>query len=162
MSAGASWGWTPPRPEGIWRHGCKWAHPLTAAAPWITLALLLATFALVQGRLAAASGVVFDLPERAGDEAVVPGMAAVVMPVVREGVAGSETIVFFDDARYSFSDEASREALRERLGERAAADKSGELLVLADVRVPSGDLMRLAGLAREAGVVRVQIAERRE
>jgi len=162
VNGSVAWGWTPTRPEGIWRHGCKWAHPFTAAAPWITLALLLATFALVQGRLAAASGVVFDLPARSGDEAVVPGMAAVVMPVVREGVAGNETIVFFDDARYSFADEASREALRERLGERAAADKTGELLVLADQRVPSGDLLRLAGIAREAGVVHVEIAERRE
>ena len=157
-----SWGWTPSRPEGIWRHGCKWAHPLTAAAPWVTLALLVATFALVEGRLAAASGVVFDLPKSAGGEAVAPGLAAGVMPVVREGVAGRETIVFFDDARYSLADETSREAFRERLGERAAADTKGTLLLLADVRVPSGDLMKLAALAREAGVVHVEIAERRE
>ncbi len=157
-----AWGWTPPRPEGIWRHGCKWAQPLTAAAPWITLALLVATFALVEGRLAAAPGMVFDLPAPAGASAVVPGLAAVVMPVVREGVAGRETIVFFDDARYSLADETSRERLRERLGERSASDTSGALLLLADVRVPSGDLMRLAGLAREAGVLHVEIAERRE
>ena len=36
------------------------------------------------------------------------------------------------------------------------------LLLLADGRVPSGDLMRLAGLAREAGVAHLEIAERRE
>lgn len=157
-----AWGWTPSRPEGIWRHGCKWAQPLTVSAPWITLALLLVTFVLVEGRLAAAPGVVFDLPAPAVGEAAVPGLAAVVLPVVREGVAGRETIIFFDDARYALTDETSREAFRERLGERAAADASGTLLLLADVRVPSGDLLKLAGLAREAGVVHVEIAERRE
>lgn len=156
-----SWGWTPARPEGIWRHGCRWARPFTAAAPWVTLALLLTTFALVQGRLAAAPGVVFNLPAPASGETIVPGLAAVVLPVVREGVSGRETIVFFDDARYSLSDAASTEALRERLGERAV-ETDNSLLLLADARVPSGELMRLVGLAREAGVAHVQIAERRE
>ena len=45
---------------------------------------------------------------------------------------------------------------------RAAADATGTLLVLADARVPAGDMIRFAGLAREAGVVHVEIAARRE
>ena len=59
-------------------------------------------------------------------------------------------------------DAAAVEAFRERLAARAQADRSGTLLLLADGRVASGDLMRLMGLAREAGVTRVQIGERRE
>lgn len=157
------WGWRPDRPEGIWKHGCRWARPFAAAAPWVTLALLFALFALVEGRLAAAPGLVFDLPDPVmGDGADVPALAAVVVPVAREDAARRETLVFFDDERYSLSDEDSLARFRERLGERAAADASGTLLLLADVEVPTGHLMRLAGIVREAGVVHVQIAEKRE
>ena len=158
----ASWGWTPQRPEGIWRHGCRWMRPLFAAAPWATLALLAALFALVEGRLTAAPGLGLELPAGTCDEGELPDLAAVVMPVVREGAAASETLVYFDDARYSHADPASGEALRERLGERAAGEGAGVLLLLVDERVASGDLMKLTALAREAGVARVQIAERRE
>lgn len=157
-----SWGWRPERPEGIWKHGCRWAKPLTAAAPWITLALLLVMFAFMQGRLTAAPGVVFDLPDPVAGAAGTPGLAVVVVPVVREGAAERETFVFFDDARYALSDASSVDAFRERLGERAAADAAGSLLVLADARVSSGQLMRLLSIAREAGVVHVQVAEKRE
>lgn len=163
------WGWRPERPEGIWKHGCLWAKPLTAAAPWISLALLFVVFTLVQGRLAAAPGVVFDLPAPSGGVVATPDLAAIVVPVAHEGGAARETLVFFDDARYSLADAASLEAFRDHLAERTVrpADVPPEeavrtLLLLADRRVPSGDLLRLAGLAREAGVDRIQIGERRE
>ncbi|MGN0847526.1 MAG: ExbD/TolR family protein [Kiritimatiellia bacterium] len=157
-----NWGWRPIRPEGIWKHGCKWARPLTVAAPWIALALLLVEFSLIEGRLTAAPGVVFNLPAPIGGESALPGLAAIVVPVAREGATGRETLVFFDDARYSLSDDASIDSFRGRLSVRARGEASGTLLLLADARVPSGDVMRLVGLAREAGVARVQIGERRE
>lgn len=160
---GTEWGWRPESPEGIWKHGCKWAKPFAAAAPWVTLAFLLVVFVLVEGRLSSAPGLVFDLPEpMAGDGVEAPSLAAVVVPVAQDGSAGRETLVFFDDARYSLSDEPSMEAFRERLGERAAADATGTLLLLADAYVPAGQMMRLAGIARDAGVQHVQIAEKRK
>ena len=75
---------------------------------------------------------------------------------------GDETLVFFDDARYSLSDESSVSTLKDRLGLRAGAEPSRTFLLLADRRVPSGDVLRLVGLARESGLAHVQIAERRE
>ena len=135
-----AWGWRPVRPEGIWRHGCRWARPLTVAAP----------------------GLVLNLPAPVCGKAATPGLAAIVVPVVREGAAGRETLVFFDDARYSLSDAASAEAFRARLAARAQADRSGTFLLLADGRVAAGELMRLMALARDAGVARVEIGERRE
>lgn len=148
-------------PGGIWKHGCRWAQPLTVAAPWIALALLFVEFAFIERRLVSAPGLVLNLPAPVCGEAATPGLAAIVVPVVREGLRAG-TLVFFDDARYSLSDAAAVEAFRERLAARAQADRSGTLLLLADGRVASGDLMRLMGLAREAGVTRVQIGERRE
>ena len=132
MSAQGNWGWRPRQADGIWRHGCAWTKPLFAAVPWITLTLLLALFAFI------------------GD-LVLPGASA-----------GEETLVFFDDARYSLSDESSVLTLKERLGARSLAEPSNTFLLLADRRVPAGDIIRLVGIARESGLSRVQIAERRE
>ena len=154
------WRWRPVRPEGIWKHGCKWARPFTVAAPWISFALLLAEFSFIDGHMTAQPGLVFNLPAPISGDSALPGLAALV--VLREGTAGRETLVFFDDVRYSLYEESSVEQFRERLAQRVQSDASGTLLLLSDSRVPTGDMMRLACYAREAGVVHVQIGERRE
>ena len=173
MSSQCQWGWRPRQTEGIWRHGCAWAKPLFAAVPWITLTLLLALFAIIGDRLPQVPGMVCDLPapvvrqneEKDRDKGLLPpvpvstGLAALVLPAAGDG---GETLVFFDDARYSLSDETSIAVLKDRLGVRAGAETSGTFLLLADRRVPAGDVMRLVGIARESGLTRVQIAERRE
>ena len=151
-----SWGWRPGRTEGIWRHGLPAMRPLVAAAPWLTVMLLLVMFHLLDGELVAAKGVLFDLPDSGVAEGEASGLVALVLPMHHE------TLVFFDDARYSLSDAASVATLKDRLGTCAGAEPSGTFLLLADRRVPTGDVMRLVGIARESGLVRVQIAERRE
>ena len=159
MSAQSHWGWRPRQTEGIWRHGCAWTKPLFAAVPWITLTLLLALFCYIGDRLPQVPGLVCDLPDPVAGQAEATGLAALVLPAVG---AGGETLVFFDDARDARSDETSVAALRDTLGLRAGAEPSGTFLLLTDRRVPAGDVMRLVGLARESGIERVQIAERRE
>ena len=160
----SEWRWRPVRQEGIWKHGCPWARPLTAAVPWITLALLFVMFALIGGRLAAAPGVTFDLPAPVGELSEVTGLAAIVMPMARENGEGVDTLVFFDDARFLLSDVSSEpeEMLRRQLGKRASAEKNPVLLLLVDRRIPAGDLMKIVGLARESGVAHVQVAEKRQ
>ena len=159
MSAQSHWGWRPRQTEGIWRHGCAWTKPFFAAVPWITLTLLLALFAFIGDRLPQVPGLVCDLPAPVAGQAEATGLAALVLPAVG---TGGETLVFFDDARYSLSDESSIAALRDTLGLRADSEPSSTFLLLTDRRVPAGDVMRLVGLARESGLARVQIAERRE
>ena len=117
---------------------------------------------LLGGTLTTSEGLLFALPEE-GHAGLVEqkdleeaSLVALLLPTPQG------TLVFFDDARYSLSDAAAVEAFRERLAACVQADRSGTLLLLADGRVASGDLMRLMGLAREAGVTRVQIGERRE
>ena len=164
MSAQSHWGWRPRQTEGIWRHGCAWTKPLFAAVPWITLTLLLALFAFIGDRLPQVPGLVCDLPAPVPREDVdkvteATGLAALVLPAAD---AEGETLVFFDDARYSLSDETSVSSLKDRIGVRAGAEPSRTFLLLADRRVPAGDVIRLVGIARESGLERVQIAERRK
>ena len=159
---GGDWQWRPSRAEGIWRHGAPWVKPLVAAAPWVTLGLLLVMFLLLGGKLTGVPGTVFELPEPSGRQLAAPGLAALVMPSVREGRGAEETLVFFDDARYSLADDASVAALREQLDRRVREDPVGMLLLLVDRRVGAGEVMALSRLAREVGVKRIEIAEKRE
>ena len=72
---------------------------------------------------------------------------------------------YAEDATFTvrFKQEAAAAAnLQSRLSARASDARSGTLLLLADRRVPAGDLMKLMALARKAGLKHVQVAERRE
>ena len=163
MSVNGKWNWSPPRNDGIWRHGCAWLKPLFAAAPWISLALMLSIFGLATDRIALAPGTSFALPDSSNAESsVAPELVALIMPITRETNSFEETVVFFNDSRYIFSDASSTALLKAELGKLSAESETGALLLLADKRVNAGDLLRLVDLARDAGVKSVQIAERRE
>ena len=162
MKGRSEWNWLPPPDEGIWRYGAAWMKPLAASAPWLTLAMLLGITALAGNRFVAAPGIVMDMPTTAVGEGEVASLTALVLPMARESGGGEETFVFFDDARFTLSDPASAAALRRSVQERMSTDRSGVLLLLADRRVPSGDMMTLTELARKAGVHRVEIAEKRD
>lgn len=149
------WRWTPERSLGIWRHGAAWLKPIVAAAPYLTVGLLLLQLRVVSGTLTAAEGTLFDLPAAVSGDAVGESPVALMMPMPRE------TLVFFDDTRYLMGEDASRRALGEQLAERFARRAEKTLLVLADRRVAGGELMRLAALAKANGVARVLFAEKR-
>ena len=150
-----SWGWTPERTLGIWRHGAPWARPFVAAVPWITLGILLLMLYFVSGTLTSARGTLFDLPGEGLSEGEATGLVALAMP------RAHETLVFFDDARYAFDDASSVRAFGEHLSERVSGRTSKTLLVLADRRIACGDLMRLAATAKRSGVEKVLFAEKK-
>lgn len=156
------WGWMPSPGEGIWRYGAVWMRPLCAAAPWVTLSIILAMMAFVGARFTAAPGVVFDLPEAGLMEGEPARLMALAMPVVRESGGGEETLVVFDDARFTLSDPSSADSLRRAMEENVVSGRGNVLLLLADRRVFAGDLMTLTSIARSAGVKHVQIAARKE
>lgn len=161
MNGRSEWGWMPQSDEGIWRYGAAWMRPFSASAPWLTLAVFLGLAALAGGHFVVAPGVVFDLPAAPVEDVEQSGLVALVLPLARESGGGEETFVFFDDARFTLSDPSSAAAFRRSLEERAVANRTGVLQLLADRRVPAGDIMNITGLARKAGVRRVQIAEKR-
>ena len=151
------WKWAPERSEGIWRHGAVRFRPFLSAVPWITVLLLVEMVHLLGGTLVSAKGVLFDLPAGSG---LVDGESAALVALVMPTPHG--TIVFFDDARYALGDEASVAALGEHLADRAAKTDRKTLLVLADRRIATGELMKMAGMARASGVGRVLFAEKNE
>ena len=42
------WRWRPERTMGIWRHGAGWLRPFVAAAPYVTVGLLLLMHELLE------------------------------------------------------------------------------------------------------------------
>ena len=150
------WGWSPERSRGVWRHGPGWMKPFVAAAPWLTIGVLLMTFHFIGNEMSVSKGVLFDLPAEGVGEGEATGLVALVLP------KGHETLVFFDDSRYLLGDAASVDVLRGHLADRAGRVTRKTLLVLADRRVAGGDLMKLASVARKGGLDRVLFAEKRK
>ncbi len=154
------WGWSKSREQKN-PTLLLWSRPFAAAVPWITIGMLLLMFHLIGGTLASAEGILFDLPGSTLGEGEETKLVALIMPSTRDR-ARPEILVFFDDARYTLGDEASEAVFSRQLAERAAKTGDKTLLVLADRRVPGGDLMRLAARAKEGGVQRILFAERKD
>ena len=150
------WKWSPERTQGIWRHGPAWIKPFAAAVPWLTVILLLLMLHMVSGTFVSERGMLFDLPESSGlDEGDSASFVALVMPMPHE------TLVFFDDARYTMGDETSASAFAAHLEDRVSKSDRKTLLVLADRRVATGELMKIAAMARRSGVGSILFAEKR-
>ncbi len=145
--------------DGVWRHTPAWARAFVAAAPWVTVALLVAMFAIVSSSVTAAPGLAFELPEGEVSEAQDAALAAIVAPV--PGLEG-KTLVFFDDARYILPDPSSESSFRGNLAEHVARAQNKTMLLLVDRRISSGALMKLAGMVRRVGVTRLTVAEKRD
>lgn len=149
------WGWKPERQQGIWRYGAGWMKPFLAAVPWITVGLLLLMIHLMGGTMTEAKGVLFDLPDAGLEDGEATGLVALVMPTAHE------TMVFFDDSRYMLGDSASAISLCEHFSESVRKSGDRTLLVLADRRVPCGELMRLSSIARKGGFEKLLFAEKK-
>lgn len=150
------------RHRSVYRFGGPWARSLLSAIPWINAVILVALLLAVHGSLVISPGMVFDLPRAPLREGVYQGVTALMIQVDRDTPGGSETLIFFDDDRYSTQDEDQMAVLSERLRNRVAVGTRRELLLLADKRVPHGEVMRFVNAAREAGVQRVNVAEKPE
>ena len=149
------WEWMPERTQGIWRHGAPCLKPLAAAAPFLSVLLLVLQFHLSGGTFTTAKGVLFDLPAPGIAEGESTDLTALMMAMPLK------TLVFFDDSRYILGDDASVKAFGEHHAERIGKTENKTLLVLADRRVEGGELMKFAAVVRRHGVSRVLFAEKK-
>jgi len=148
--------------RNIYRFGGSWTRSVLVSIPWINAVVLVVMLLSVHGQMVISPGVVFDLPRAPLREGLHQGLTALMIAVARDTPGGEETLIFFDDDRYSTQDEEQLARLSERLKSRVALDGRRELLLLADKRVPHGDVVRFVNAAREAGVLRVNVAEKPE
>ena len=139
-----------------------WLRYLSQIAPWLTLVLVVVMFIFLQGALAPTPAVAFELPDSGTADSAQPGLVALLLPGDVDGGQTEGTLVFFDDARYVLSDPAGAEEFSGRLGERAAETKCGTLTLLADRRVPTGDVMQVMAIARARRLSSVQLAEKHD
>jgi hypothetical protein len=137
------------------------AQAWLAAVPWINLMLLGGILWVVGDRLRVQPGVVFELPVAPFREGMNYGLTAVMLPVDRPS-GQTETLVFFEDEPYSTGVPAQVRQLGEALRSRAARETRRELLLLADRRVPHGEVMAAVELARAAGIQRINVAAKPE
>ncbi len=148
--------------RNVYRFGGVWAQVLLTAVPWIDVIVVVVLLLAVDRRIVISPGVIFDLPKSAFREGTHAGLTALMISVARDTPGGEETLVFFDDDRYSIQDPEQMAVLSEHVKNRASFGARSELLLLADKRVPHGDVMRFVNAAREAGVQRVNVAEKPE
>jgi biopolymer transport protein ExbD len=132
------------------------ANAFLQVVPWINFVVVLALFLALSGRLTLKPGVVFELPRTAFQEGLQRGLTLVMLRSQRP--LGEETLVFFDDVRYQLDVPEQGVQLRDELARAALRPDGRQLLLLADRRVPHGDVMTLVTLARSAGIQRVNAA----
>lgn len=146
----------------VYRFGGVWAQALLSMVPWVDCVIIVFLMLMVNRRIVISPGVVFDLPRAAFREGMYVGMTALMITVARDTPGGEETLIFFDDDRYATQDGEQMAVLTERVKSRVALGARNELLLLADKRVPHGDVVRFVNAVREAGVQRVNVAEKPE
>lgn len=152
----SEWNWLSSRQSGARRDLPSWWRAFAFAVPWITVGLLLLMIAMISNTLSLARGTVFELPDAGAAEVEASSLVALMMPG-----DDARTLVFFDDARYSLDESVAAAALGDHLADRSQRTAGMSLLVLADRRIPGGDLMKFAAIARRSGIGRLLFAEKR-
>ncbi|MDD4101129.1 MAG: hypothetical protein PHU80_00675 [Kiritimatiellae bacterium] len=155
-----SWSGLVRRHRNVYRFGGQWARTLLASAPWINALILVCLLLFVHGRLVIAPGMMFDLPRAPLREGGRDGLTALMISVSRDMPGGDETLVFLDDDRFNLGDDSQVVLLAERIKGRISQSAARELLLMADKRVPHGDVVLFVNVAREAGAQRVNVSEK--
>ncbi|NLL82629.1 MAG: hypothetical protein GX230_00105 [Lentisphaerae bacterium] len=131
------------------------------AVPWLDVLLVCGFFLWAGSRVTLRPGVVFDLPVAPFQEGLYDTVTMVLMPA-GDITHSSATLVFFDDERYNLADQQQRVRLGDALRGIVSHTLRRDLLLLADQRVPHGDVMMAVNLARAVGLQRVNVGVKPE
>ncbi len=146
--------------RGVNRFGGPWAQAILFSVPWINTLILIVLLYLYHERIAVSPGIVFDLPETPLRDGSHTGLTALMFAVTHESMAREEALVFFDDARYVVQDSEQMSKLTDQIRLRMKSATSRDFLLLADKRVSHGDIMRFVTILCNAGVSKVNVAEK--
>jgi len=148
--------------RSVYRFGGVWAQAMLIAVPWLNAIILVVALLAANNRIAITAGVVFELPTAPLQEGSQDGLTVLMFSVSHETQAGEETLVFFDDERYLIQDEEQSARLVNRISGSLSIERQQDVLLLADKRVPHGDVMQFVNIARKAGAKRINVAEKPE
>lgn len=148
--------------RSIYRFGGVWRQAMLVWAPWFDALVIIVLLLVVHARMVVSPGVMFDLPQAPLREGMHAGLTALMIVVSRVPGGADDTLLFFDEDRYIMRDQEQMRMLAERLRARVALAARQELLLLADRMAPHGDVVAFVNLAREAGIQRVNVAQRPE
>lgn len=148
--------------RGVSRFGGPWAQAVMYSVPWINAIILFILFFLYHERITISPGIVFDLPPAPLREGSHTGLTALMFSVNQESMSREEAMVFFDDSRFMVEDNEQMSLLAEQIRVRLKNASSGDFLLLADKRVKHGDILRFVNILRQAGVSKVNVAEKPE
>jgi len=154
----------PPAPGWGWRFGAVsrarfrgqrfFLQGLLAAAPWLSAVVAFGLLFAAGPRYLRQRGTVFELPAAPMDEGSLLMMPAAVLLPLEDGA-----LLLYDDLRYHAGRPVELGRFTEALAKEVRLGR-GELILLADARVPHEWVMAVAHAARKAGVDRVNIAAR--
>jgi len=148
--------------RGVYRFGGPWAQAVLYSVPWINAVILFVLLFFYHERVAISPGIIFDLPPAPLREGSHTGLTALMFAVTQESMSREEALVFFDDERYLVEDDDQMAKLAEQVRKRFNNSSSRDFLLLADKRVKHGDIMRFVNILRNAGVSKVNVAEKPE
>ncbi len=127
-------------------------------APWLDLVLLILFFLMIRGNLVVQPGVVVDLPTLPLKGGAPMDISAVVLSLQTGPRGARDEIVVFQDQSYRMDTEVQVAKLGLALGVEVKQRRASSLLLAADAHVQHGTLVKLYGMARDAGLLEVNLA----
>lgn len=123
---------------------------------WLSVVFAIALIIVLGNTLSVAPGIEVDLPEQSEGAREVEDYGLVALLLHGAG----ETLVFFDDARYTLNDLKSESHFAGQLAERSQIADSKAMMVIADKEIKVGDIMRFAGIVKAAGITKLNFAQK--
>jgi len=131
---------------------------LVAAAPWISLILLVLLFLMLDYRQVIQPGMVIELPRAPFSGGTFNRMAMVVRAEPSATDDSWVERIFFEDSPFLSSSAEQMDKLAIILRSSAARYPGESLVIFADARVTHGTLMRVCQIAEKAGIRTVNFA----
>ena len=142
------------RPENRLNRG------LITAAPWVNVALLVALYLYLLSPNVLQPGIAVQLPESPFVDGRHYGRNVVILSLPVAGKSERDEICFFDDQRYLERDAAQMDDLRAALARARRDEAKLPLVIEADRSVRHETIVRLFGMAADAGYREVNLATR--
>lgn len=133
---------------------------VVSMAPWMDIVLLFLVFLFINDKFVLQPGAVIELEEADFVDGLRPGAMLVVTSVKGSRLGQRDEMVFFDDVRFLVAQEDQMAGLQEAFRSAQKKRPEASLTIHADRHVEHGTIVRLLGMAKRAGMKRVNLASR--